>query len=121
MQSNEPVAGVALIKRSAWLGTKISFAVLGPICVLCWLVIGGPVLYKSASFGVSPLELMRSADAMSAGPGSPTHLSRILDGLIAAAELVVVGVAFSALTGAAIGAIAAVISHRLRRSSCPEN
>jgi hypothetical protein len=116
MNDVETPTGYALIKRSAWLGMKISLFVLAPICVLCWLVLLVPIVYKSASLGMSPLEFIRAVDALSPSD-TPTHLSRIVGGLIAAVGLVVVGVLSSAVTGAVIGAATAgVQSLRARRS-----
>ena len=109
MQDADKIGGYPLIKRSAWLGAKLSFVVLAPICILCWLGVTGVIFYKSISSGVSPFEIISVIDAT-----SPTHLSKIVNGLIASIILFVVGVASCAFTGAAVGAVTSGI-RRLRR------
>lgn len=104
MKDKKANSGVALIKRSAWLGAVISFAVLGSLCVLLWLVLAGLILYKSVTLGVSPFELLRALDARSPGAGS-----KFVDVLVASAAAVFVGVTFCTITAAAIGAAAAGI------------
>jgi hypothetical protein len=96
----------AFIKRSAWLGTQISFVVLAPIGIFCWMAIGGLLLYKCGESGLSPIAFLKAIDK--------SILAKITDGLIAVFCLVVGGVALSAGMGAAVAA-GAVGCHRLRR------
>jgi hypothetical protein len=104
MQDSDAIRGLPLIKRSAWLGAKISFIVLAPICILGWLVAVVAIVYKSYLSGVSPFELISAVDA-----SSPDILSRIVNGLLALVVLMAIGVAFSRFAGAAIGAVTAGI------------
>jgi hypothetical protein len=66
----------ASAKQLGWFGAKISIMVLGPICILLWLVMIGLVFYKSVSIGISPIEFLNSA--VPDKPGSPTFLEMLL-------------------------------------------
>ncbi len=114
MQTDETLVGRALIKRLTWLGVKLAFFVLAPICLLCWLGFSGLIVYKSISLGVSPLEITRAIDATPSNPVSPVYFSKTIDVFVASGLLVVIGVAFSAVVAAAIGAVAASV-RKLRR------
>jgi hypothetical protein len=108
MKGEKSKTDFALVKRSASLGIKISAYVLAPLCILFWLVAFVPIVYKSASLGMSPLEFIRAPDSL-LPRNSPTHLSKIVGGLIASVELVIVGIVSSALFAALIGVNAAGI------------
>jgi hypothetical protein len=99
-----PPSGISVIKRSTWLGAKLSFAVLAPICILCWVGFVGLIVYKSVTLGVSPLEVIRAVDS--------TSTVSTLRGFLAPLLMVLVGTAFSAITGAAIGALATLGKRR---------
>ena len=114
MNFEQHKSGLALVKRSAWLGARLAFYVLAPLCFLLWIGFSSMILYKSASFGVWPLELIRVADIGKSELGEPTHMSRIVRGMFAPYQFVGLGMVCSAITGAVIGAIAAGV-RRLRR------
>lgn len=94
------------VKRSAWLGTRISFVVLAPIGIFCWLVGGGMLLYKCGESGMSPIAFLKAID--------PSILAKIINGLAAVFLLVVTGVVGCTGMGAAVAA-SAVGCHKLRR------
>ena len=98
----------APIKHCAWLGAKIAFFVLSPICAIGWLAATGVVLYKSLELGVSPSEIMATV-----------AYAKVYDCLMALVALVIVGVTFCAVTGGVIGAIVATFRRVASRSeSC---
>jgi hypothetical protein len=103
------MSAVSLIKRSMWLGIKISLLVMIPVCILAWLSLIGLILYKSLSLRASPLEIVMEVDSRANASGSPVFISRTADAFGAVGLLGVAGVAFSAITAAAIGAIAIVV------------
>lgn len=107
MENGATATGSALVKRSTWLAAKLSFLVLAPICVTCWAAVAALIMYRSGRQGTSPFRLISEMD--------PTQFAKITDGLIAAVELVIVGVVFCAVAGAAIGAITAGLRARQYR------
>jgi hypothetical protein len=114
MEIDQRKSGLALVKRSAWLGTKISFFVLAPIANLIWLGLSWMLMRASWKHGMWPLELIQAADALPRDPGEVSYATKTMRGFLTPFQLVAVGMAFSAITGAVIGSIAAGV-RRLRR------
>jgi hypothetical protein len=74
---------------------------------LCCFAVAGVFLYKCGALGMSPVALFEQIQ--------PETRFKIMDGLLAAATLLAVGVGFSACAGAIIGALAATF-RKLRRA-----
>ena len=99
-------SGVAQIKRCAWLGAKISSAVMVPIAILLLLLFNGTILYKSIKFGVNPLEVFRLWDAR-LKETNPTDTWGLWGIYFMPIMAVLVTVVFCTIMGALIGAAAA--------------
>ena len=101
----QTVTSWQLIKRCSWLATRLSFFVLATIMIICWAVILGMITYKSGEMGLSPFMLLRKINTD----------KDLLHGFFLTVYVVLLIVAWCALTGAAIGAVAASY-RKLRRS-----
>ncbi len=111
--------GFALIKRCTWLGTKISFVVLGAICVLIWIGIVGLLAYKSATLDVPIIEVIRAIDRSPPGLSPPLFGSKFATGILAPLGLLAIGTLSSAITASFIGVIGMLVQRyrsRARRS-----